>query len=106
MNLVSRIHQNFLFPTPAPVMDDDEAKPVLFDPPAVDDAVLVFDRHSASASASEPNSVFSVALDPTGSVAVSGGEDDKAFVWRVADGSVLFECSGHQVLLFGLFAYL
>jgi len=78
------------------VMDDDEAKPVLFEPPAVDDAVLVFDRHSASASASEPNSVFSVALDPTGSVAVSGGEDDKAFVWRVADGSVLFECSGHQ----------
>merc|ERR1719259_1257284 len=92
------------------VMDDDESKPTLFDAPAVDDAVLVFNRHSsaapalsaapapsdASASASKPNSVFSVALDPTGSVAVSGGEDDKAYVWKVADGSVLFECAGHQ----------
>merc|ERR1719374_387724 len=82
----------------AEVMDDDESKPVLFDPPAVDDAVLVFDRHSPSSasSSSSPNSVFSVALDPTGSIAVSGGEDDKAYVWKVADGSLLFECGGHQ----------
>merc|ERR1719383_911430 len=54
----------------AEVMDDDESKPVLFDLPAVDDAVLVFDRHSpSSSSSSSPNSVFSVALDPTGSIA-------------------------------------
>ena len=57
----------------------------------------MFNRHSPSATASfSPNSVFSVSLDPTGSVAVSGGEDDKAFVWKVADGSVLFECGGHS----------
>jgi len=80
----------------AEVTDDDDSKPALFDPPAVDDAKLVFDRHSPSATASSPNSVFSVSLDPTGSVAVSGGEDDKAFVWKVADGSVLFECGGHS----------
>jgi len=95
------------------VMDDDDSKPILFDAPSVDDAVLVFDRHSAASAApssaapssstpssaaadSAPNSVFSVALDPTGSVAVSGGEDDKAYVWKVADGSVLFACAGHQ----------
>ena len=80
-------------------MDDDESAPTLFGPPAVDDAVLVFDRHSSSSSTSSSslNSVFSVGLDPSGSLAVSGGEDDKAFVWKVADGSVLFECTGHQV---------
>lgn len=26
----------------------------------------------------------------------SGGEDDKAFVWSVTDGKVLFECGNHQ----------
>lgn len=80
------------------VMDDDESAPTLFGPPAVDDALLVFDRHSSSSSTSSSslNSVFSVGLDPSGSLAVSGGEDDKAFVWKVADGSVLFECTGHQ----------
>ena len=75
---------------------DDDSKPALFDEPDVDDAKLIFNRHSSSESSPSPNSVFSVALDPTGSIAVSGGEDDKAFVWRVADGSVLFECGGHS----------
>jgi len=79
------------------VMDDDESKPTLFGPPDKDDANLVFDCHSSSPSSSSPiNSVFSVALDPSGSIAISGGEDDKAFVWKVADGSVLFECGGHS----------
>ena len=40
-------------------------------------------------------SVFCVSLDPkTNTLAVTGGEDDKAFVWRVSDGELLFECSG------------
>lgn len=40
-------------------------------------------------------SVFCVSLDPvTNSLAVSGGEDDRAFVWSVTDGDVLFECTG------------
>lgn len=40
-------------------------------------------------------SVFCVSLDPaTNSMAVTGGEDDKAYVWRVNDGEVLFECAG------------
>lgn len=34
-------------------------------------------------------------MDPaTNSMAVTGGEDDKAFVWRVSDGEVLLECTG------------
>lgn len=42
-----------------------------------------------------PGSVFCVSLDPaTNSMAVTGGEDDKAFVWRVSDGEVLLECTG------------
>lgn len=42
-----------------------------------------------------PGSVFCVSLDPaTNSMAVTGGEDDKAFVWRVSDGEVLLECKG------------
>ena len=36
-----------------------------------------------------------MSLDPaTNSMAVTGGEDDKAYVWRVSDGEVLLECTG------------
>lgn len=54
-----------------------------------DDSELTFSKHTGS--------VFCVSLDPaTNSMAVTGGEDDKAFVWRVSDGEVLFECTGHK----------
>ncbi|XP_028909392.1 angio-associated migratory cell protein [Ornithorhynchus anatinus] len=54
-----------------------------------DDSELTFARHSAS--------VFCVSLDPkTNALAVTGGEDDKAFVWRLSDGELLFECTGHK----------
>lgn len=40
-------------------------------------------------------SVFSVSIDPVNnSMAVSGGEDDKAYVWRIQDGETLMECHG------------
>ena len=40
-------------------------------------------------------SVFCVHSDPKdSSLAVSGGEDDKAYVWQIADGSQLLECAG------------
>ncbi|XP_034464800.1 angio-associated migratory cell protein [Hippoglossus hippoglossus] len=53
-----------------------------------DDSELTFSKHTGS--------VFCVSLDPaTNSLAVTGGEDDKAFVWRLSDGEVLFECTGH-----------
>uniref|UniRef100_A0A3B4GD99 Angio associated migratory cell protein n=1 Tax=Pundamilia nyererei TaxID=303518 RepID=A0A3B4GD99_9CICH len=54
-----------------------------------DDSDLTFNKHTGS--------VFCVRLDPaTNSLAVSGGEDDKAYVWRVSDGEVLLECTGHK----------
>ncbi|XP_061571499.1 angio-associated migratory cell protein [Cololabis saira] len=54
-----------------------------------DDSELTFSRHTGS--------VFCVSLDPaTNSLAVTGGEDDKAYVWRVSDGEVLLECTGHK----------
>ena len=41
------------------------------------------------------DAVFSVSLDPkTSNLAVTGGQDDKAFVWEVNTGNVLFECTG------------
>lgn len=42
--------------------------------------------------------VFCVALDPTGTIAVTGGEDDAAFVWRVDTGAKMFECRGMPLL--------
>ncbi|TDG96283.1 hypothetical protein EPR50_G00238630 [Perca flavescens] len=54
-----------------------------------DDSELTFSKHTGS--------VFCVSLDPaTNSMAVTGGEDDKAYVWRVSDGEVLLECTGHK----------
>ncbi|XP_077468427.1 angio-associated migratory cell protein [Stigmatopora argus] len=54
-----------------------------------DDSELTFSNHSGA--------VFCVSLDPaTNNLAVTGGEDDKAFVWRVIDGEVLLECTGHN----------
>ncbi|XP_037552613.1 angio-associated migratory cell protein [Nematolebias whitei] len=54
-----------------------------------DDSELTFSKHTGS--------VFCVSLDPaTNSLAVTGGQDDKAYVWRVSDGEVLLECTGHK----------
>ena len=38
--------------------------------------------------------MFSVRLSPDGALAVTGGEDDKAFVWKTVDCSILFQCNG------------
>ncbi|XP_061523398.1 angio-associated migratory cell protein isoform X1 [Phycodurus eques] len=54
-----------------------------------DDSELTFSKHTGS--------VFCVSLDPaTNSLAVTGGEDDRAYVWRVSDGHVVLECTGHK----------
>lgn len=54
-----------------------------------DDSELTFSKHKGL--------VFCVSLDPvTNSLAVTGGEDDKAFVWRVSDGEVQLQCLGHK----------
>lgn len=55
--------------------------------PLRDDAHTVFQKHSGS--------VFCVSVaGESQSFAVSGGEDDKAFVWKTDSGEVVFECSG------------
>ena len=42
-------------------------------------------------------SVFCCNFEPKeGKLAVSGGEDDKAYVWKVENGEVLFECGNHR----------
>ncbi|XP_073490487.1 angio-associated migratory cell protein [Aquarana catesbeiana] len=54
-----------------------------------DDSELTYTKHTGS--------VFCVSLDPKDSaLAVTGGEDDKAYVWRISDGETLFECTGHK----------
>uniref|UniRef100_A0ACB8G2A2 Uncharacterized protein n=1 Tax=Sphaerodactylus townsendi TaxID=933632 RepID=A0ACB8G2A2_9SAUR len=56
---------------------------------AQDDSEVTFSKHTAS--------VFCVRIDPkTNTLAVTGGEDDKAYVWCLSDGELLFECSGHK----------
>lgn len=62
--------------------DDDEIS-------EKDDAELRYEKHSAS--------VFSVAIDPvSNTLAVTGGEDDKAFVWRIQNGETLLQCEDHK----------
>jgi len=71
------------------VADDEEDNENEDDEDVVDTSLLTFQEHTGS--------VFCCALDPKGnSLAVSGGEDDKAFVWNISDGKVLFECSDHH----------
>ena len=53
----------------------------------VDRSALSFNLHSQS--------VFCCELSGDSRLAVSGGEDDRAFVWKTEDGSLLFECTGH-----------
>ena len=39
--------------------------------------------------------MFCCDLEPTKSaLAVTGGEDDKAYVWKIGDGQPVLECSG------------
>jgi len=62
--------------------DDDESEPK-------DDAICVFRKHTGS--------VFSCALHPTNRhLAVTGGEDDTAYVWDTTNGQVLLECTGFE----------
>lgn len=53
-----------------------------------DDADLTFDRHEGS--------VFGAAIHPTEDWIVTGGEDDKAYVWNLDTGEVVYESDGHN----------
>jgi len=64
-----------------------------------DDSVQGFFDHT--------DSVFAVGLNPADpSMAVSGGCDDRSFVWKITDGSKKFELSGHTDSVVGVgFSY-
>ncbi len=43
-------------------------------------------------------SIFSCHIEPSaGKLAVTGGQDDKAYVWEIESGKILLECTGHEV---------
>lgn len=54
----------------------------------IDLAELTFSKHEKS--------VFSCDLSADGTLAVTGGEDDMAYVWSTLTGEVMLECTGHK----------
>ncbi|CAH2104481.1 unnamed protein product [Euphydryas editha] len=53
-----------------------------------DHAQMVFDKHKGS--------VFCCDMHPNGKLAVSGGIDDKAYVWSIQTGQIVMDCTGHK----------
>ncbi|KAL4225059.1 hypothetical protein ACF0H5_015753 [Mactra antiquata] len=54
-----------------------------------DMAEVVFDKHT--------DAVFCVSIDPKScDLVVTGGQDDKAYVWKLSTGEIIFECTGHK----------
>ena len=45
-------------------------------------------------------SVFSATLHPSKRLAVTGAEDDKAYVWDTEDGHIVFECVGKGFIVY------
>lgn len=55
--------------------------------PERDDSIMTFSKHT--------NSLFCGSFNSDGTLAVTGGEDDKAIVWKVDSGEVVFEVNEH-----------
>lgn len=66
---------------------DDDSMELETEPPE-DHAAFVFSKHVGS--------VFCCDLHPDGKLAVTGGEDDRAYVWSVTDGQLIMDCLGHK----------
>lgn len=56
--------------------------------PERDDSILTFSKHT--------DALFCGSFNADASLAVTGGEDDKAFVWKVESGEVVFEVTEHK----------
>lgn len=56
--------------------------------PPEDHAAFVFNKHVGS--------VFCCDLHSDGKLAVTGGEDDRAYVWSVDNGELVMDCVGHK----------
>lgn len=63
------------------------------DEPQRDDAAVTFRKHTAS--------VFCGSLHPTLDLAVTGGEDDRAYVWATDTGDVVHEITNHHDTIVG-----
>lgn len=71
--------------------DDDDAEDRNVEEeltPQRDDAIITFSSHEGP--------VFCGSFHPTLNVAVTGGEDDKAYVWSTETGNVVFAVTGHK----------
>lgn len=73
------------------IEEDDEDEDELIDmaekePP--DNSILVFKGHQGS--------VFCGSIHPSGKYAISGGEDDRAYVWDIETGNVLTQSTEHS----------
>lgn len=75
---------NFLIPTEAP-MEEPENDDII---PERDDSSVTFKKHT--------DSLFCGSFHPSGEFAVTGGEDDKAYVWSTDTGEVIFEVTDHK----------
>lgn len=67
-------------------MDDEEEEENYV--PERDDSVITFTKHT--------DSLFCGSFNPDGTLAVTGGEDDKAFVWAIDTGEIVFEVNEHK----------
>uniref|UniRef100_A0A336MI64 CSON001549 protein n=1 Tax=Culicoides sonorensis TaxID=179676 RepID=A0A336MI64_CULSO len=56
--------------------------------PERDDSILTFKQHEAP--------IFCAALHPTENLAVTGSEDDKAYIWNTETGEVVYQVNDHH----------
>ncbi|XP_015592395.1 angio-associated migratory cell protein isoform X2 [Cephus cinctus] len=70
------------------IEQENEEEKMEEDQPIRDDAICTFTKHQGS--------VFCGSLSKDGKLAVTGGEDDKAFVWSTISGETFLECTGYE----------
>ncbi|CAN7999092.1 unnamed protein product [Ixodes hexagonus] len=68
--------------------DHDAEGETTFPEPSRNDAVTTFREHTGS--------VFACAVSADAKHVVSGGEDDRGYVWSLQTGETLFQCTGHK----------
>ncbi|CAH1959975.1 unnamed protein product [Acanthoscelides obtectus] len=66
----------------------EDSNEVEIEAEVIDLSILTFSKHTKS--------VFCSDVNKSGQIAVTGGEDDIAYVWDTNSGDVLFECTGHK----------
>lgn len=77
-------------------MDEDDADDVEIEPTGdPDEEDLYYEDSSISHFGGHDGSVFAVALHPSQPLAVSGGEDDLGYIWKLEDGEVVVKLTGH-----------